>query len=187
MPDCELLVAKALTSEEGGFDSDIAEGIIWSADNGAKVINLSFGGPEPARILKQAIGYAHRKGAVVVAAAGNAGERDREYPAAYSRTIAVAATDERDRRAPFSSSGRYVDVAAPGVDVLSTVPGGYASYSGTSMAAPHVAALAGLLAGEGQSKREIRRSILSTAQDLGPRGRDQEFGAGRIDASRAVR
>ncbi len=184
-PDCDLLVAKALT-DEGGFDSNIAESIIWSADRGAKVINLSFGGPEPARVLKESINYAHRKGAVVVAAAGNTGEELREYPAAYPRVIAVAATDARDRRAFFSSSGRYVDVAAPGVDILSTVPGGYASYSGTSFASPYVAALAGLLAGEGRSKNQIRRSILSTAQDLGPEGRDPEYGAGRIDASRAV-
>ena len=184
-PDCKLVVAKALT-DRGGFDSNIAESIIWSADRGAKVINLSFGGPEPARILKEAVNYAHKKGAVVVAAAGNTGEELREYPAAYPRVIAVAATDARDRRAFFSSSGRYVDVAAPGVDILSTVPGGYASYSGTSFSSPHVAALAGLLAGEGRSKKQIRRNILSTAQDLGPRGRDPEYGTGRIDASRAA-
>lgn len=185
-PDCKLLVAKALT-DEGGFDSDIAEGIVWSADNGAKAINLSFGGPEPARILKEAVNYAHKKGAVLVAAAGNSGEGGREYPAAYPRVIAVAATDARDRRASFSSTGRYVDVAAPGVEILSTAPGGnYTSYSGTSFSSPHVAALAGLLAGEGQSKKQIRRSILSTTQDLGPKGRDPEYGAGRIDASRAL-
>lgn len=145
-PDCKLLVARALT-DEGGFDSNIAESIVWSADRGAKVINLSFGGPEPARVLKEAVNYAHKKGAVVVAAAGNTGEEIREYPAAYPRVIAVAATDARDRRASFSSAGRYVDVAAPGVDILSTVPGGYASYSGTSFSSPRVAALAGLLAG----------------------------------------
>ena len=185
-PDCKILVAKALT-DEGGFDSDIAESMIWSVDRGAKVINLSFGGPEPSRILREAVAYAHKRGVVVVAAAGNTGEKTREYPAAYPTVIAVAATDARDRRAPFSSSGNYVDAAAPGTDILSTVPGGYASYSGTSFSSPYVAALAGLLAGEGQSRKQIRRNILTTARDLGPNGRDPVYGAGRIDASRAVR
>lgn len=184
-PDCKLLIAKALT-DGGGFDSDIVEGIVWSADRGAKVINLSFGGPEPARVLKEAIDYAQNKGAVMVAAAGNTGKETRDYPAAYPRAIAVAATDANDRHASFSSTGRYVDVSAPGVDILSTVPSGYASYSGTSMATPHVAALAGLLAGEGKSKKQIRRNILSTAKDLGPRGRDPQYGTEIIDASRAV-
>ena len=188
-PDCELLIAKVLTAEEHGFDSDIAKGIIWAADNGADVINLSFGGPEPAKVLKKSIKYAHRKGAVVVAAAGNSAEFGNvpDYPAAYHKVIAVGATDASDRHADFSNFGRYVDVAAPGVDVLSTVPGGYATYSGTSQAAPHVSALAGLLTDEGMTNKEIRRRIMATAQDLGPDGRDPRYGAGRIDASGAIR
>lgn len=184
-PDCTLLVAKVLT-DQGGFDSDISDGIVWSAESGAKVINLSLGGPEPATILKNAVDYAYNKGAVVVAAAGNSGSNTLDYPAAYSNVIAVAATDANDRRAPFSNYGSYVDVAAPGVNILSTVPGGYRYYSGTSFSSPHVAALAGLLAAQGKSKSAIRLRILSTAKDLGAAGRDPYYGAGRIDAARAV-
>lgn len=185
-PDCNLLVAKVLT-DRGGFDSDIADGIVWSAESGAKVINLSLGGPQPSSTLKRAVDFAYNKGAVVVAAAGNSGRNVLDYPAAYSNVIAVAATDANDRRASFSNYGSYVDVAAPGVNILSTVPGGYKYYSGTSFASPHVAALAGLLASQGRSKTEIRLRILSTAKDLGAAGRDPYYGAGRIDAARAVR
>ncbi len=96
---------------------------------------------------------ATRKGAVVVAAAGNENTGGPSYPAAYPNVIAVAATNEYDKRASFSNHGSWVDVAAPGVNILSTVPGGYGYRGGTSMAAPHVSALAGLLA----SQDEVRR------------------------------
>lgn len=186
-PDCKILAAKVLTegdNGEGGFDSDIIQGIIWAADNDADVINLSLGNPQPNPALEKALNYAHDKGAVIVAAAGNNGQfgNKPDYPAAYPNVIAVAATDASDGPADFSNHGDYVDVAAPGTDILSTVRRGYGTYSGTSMASPHVAALAGLLAAQGETRDEIRSRILSTARDLGP-----GYGAGRIDASRAVR
>ena len=125
---------------------------------------------------------------MVVAAAGNRDTNKRTYPAAYlDSVIAVAATNRQDRRATFSNYGSWVDVAAPGVDVLSTVPRGYASWNGTSMATPHVAALAGLLASQGRSRANIENRITNTATDLGPRGRDPFYGAGRISPDRAVR
>lgn len=185
-PNCRLLVAKVGDSYSL-TDRNIAEGIRWSADHHAQVINLSLGGPGNSNVLKNAVNYAYGKGAVLVAAAGNDGDSTISYPAAYSNVIAVAATTRTDRHARFSNHGSWVDVAAPGVDILSTVPGGYDSYSGTSMATPHVSALAGLLAAQGRSKTEIRSRITSTARDLGPAGRDPYFGAGRIDAARAVR
>src|SRR3712207_6607598 len=136
-PNCKLLIAKVLDENGEGFAADVAEGIIWSADTGAKVVNLSLGNPANSDTVKDAVDYATANGAVVVAAAGNYDTSSREYPAAYSNVIAVAATNKDDRKASFSTYGDWVDLAAPGVDILSTVPGGYFNYNGTSMAAPH--------------------------------------------------
>lgn len=187
-PSCRLLVAKT-----DGFlfglmtDASIAEGINWSVNSGAKVINLSLGGPQRSTVLKNAIDRATSRGVVVVAAAGNEGTSTKSYPAAYKNVIAVAATGKRDERAGFSSFGDWVDVAAPGVDILSTYPGGYRSLDGTSFSSPHVAALAGLLSSQGRSRPEIHRRILTTAVDRGPTGRDPFYGEGRINAAAAVR
>ena len=101
----------------------IVRGITWSADPGARVINCSFTGPGDSRAPTDAINHAASKGAVVVAAAGNGDTKDPRYPAAYPDVIAVAATYEEDRRASLSNFGSWVDVAAPGVGVLSTDPG----------------------------------------------------------------
>ena len=182
-PDCKLLVAKVFDGPNTGTVARLAEGIIWGADHGADVINLSVAHPNYSAIDKAAVDYAADEGAVVVAAAGNGGTSDRTYPAAYPSVIAVAATNSDDRRASFSNYGDWVDVAAPGVDVLSTVPDGYASWKGTSMAAPHVSALAGLLAAQGLDGATIRTRILDTAVDVGP---DTYYGAGRMSAARAV-
>ena len=188
-PDCRLLIAKAMNRDGLGFYSDIADGIVWSSNNGAKVVNLSLGSTSPSDTMKRAIDYAYyTKGAVVVAAGGNRAEdgSPTEYPASLPNVIAVAATDKNDRRASYSSAGGWIDVAAPGVNVYSTLPGRYGYKSGTSMATPHVAALAGLLAGRGYTKTQIRSRILATATDLGPRGHDPYYGHGRINAARAV-
>jgi thermitase len=186
-PNCRLLVAKVFDGKNTGTVARFAKGIEWSADQGAEVINLSFTHPLPSTVEKNAIDYARSKGAVVVAAAGNNDTNKRTYPAAYlDSVIAVAATSRDDRRASFSNYGGWVDVAAPGVRVLSTVPSGYASWSGTSMATPHVSALAGLLASQGHGRANIEARIEHTAVDLGPRGRDPRYGAGRISADRAV-
>jgi thermitase len=184
-PGCRLLVAKALTS--GGFDSDIADGIVWAVNHGAKVVNLSLGGPGGSSALGEAVSYASNNGAVVAAAAGNSDTNTKTYPAAYKNAVAVAATNKNDKRAPFSNYGNWVDVAAPGVKILSTVPGGgYALYSGTSMSTPHVSGLAGLLAAKGLNNSQVRARIENNARDLGPNGEDPYYGEGRIDAARAV-
>jgi thermitase len=185
-PACKLLIAKVF-SPDAGHDFAIARGITWSADMGAKVINCSFEGPGNSGALKDALDYATRKGAVVVAAAGNGNTSGPSYPAAYPNVIAVAATNEYDKRALFSNHGSWVDVSAPGVNILSTVPGGYDHRGGTSMAAPHVSALAGLLASQGRSPKAIRDRILRTALDLGPGGRDPYYGQGRIRADLATK
>jgi thermitase len=186
-PGCKLLVARSGDSEVF-FDSDIVQGIYWSVDNRARAINLSLGAPGESRILKHAVDYAWEHGVVVVAAAGNSNTSTPEYPAAYGHVISVSATDRSNGKARFSNYGTTVDVAAPGVNIWSTVPGaGYGTKSGTSMASPHVAAVAGLLAAQNRSAPEIRRRIQRTATDLGAGGKDNKFGWGLINADRAVR
>lgn len=191
--------------DEFGFGSieDLARGIIWAADNGARVINVSGGTEGNSQTLQDAVNYAYNtKGVVFVAAVGNEGGfgglNPPLYPAALPGVIGVAATDSNDRRAEFSERGDFVAVAAPGVIILSTVPRGkgssafgsdYAYSSGTSMASPHVAGLAALLlsANSSLTNKQVARLIEDTATDLGPPGKDEFFGYGRIDAYGAVR
>jgi thermitase len=187
-PDCELLIAKVVDRYGDTTDAHLVEGIEWSANNGADVVNLSVGGPAQSSVLEMAINYASARGAVVVAAAGNTRTKERQYPAAYPAAIAVSATTRKDELARFSSRGGWVDLAAPGVNILSTRKGGgYDEESGTSMSAPFVSAVAGLLASQGtMTADEIRQRMESTATDLGDRGVDSSFGHGRIDAASAV-
>ena len=185
-PGCKLLVAKSGNSQVL-YDSDIVQGIYWSVDNRAKAINLSLGSEGNSRILEHSVNYAWEHGVVVVAAAGNDNTSRPNYPAAYRNVISVSATDKLNRKARFSNFGK-VDVAAPGVEILSTAPrGGLTIKAGTSMAAPHVAALAGLLAAQDLSAPEIRRRIQRSATDIGPEGKDRYFGWGIINADKAVR
>ncbi|MDQ3830891.1 MAG: S8 family peptidase, partial [Candidatus Tectomicrobia bacterium] len=194
-PNCNLLIAKVLDGSGSGTADDVADGIIWGVKNGAKVVNLSLGDRGNARVVRDAVNYATRRGAVVVAAAGNGNTNRFEYPAAYPDVIAVAATTRDDLRASYSNYGDWVDIAAPGGEdpasyskrILSTIPGGKYHYmSGTSMAAPHVSALAGLLASQGLDRASIKKLIFNTAVDLGRAGRDPYYGYGRIDAGQAV-
>src|SRR3989344_281966 len=149
-----LMNVKVLDDNGSGYYSWIANGIIWATDNGAKVINMSLGGSSGSSTLQSAVNYAVANGVVVVAAAGNSGNSSPTYPAYYPGVIAVAATDSADAKASWSSYGSWVDVAAPGVNIYSTFPNhpykinkslNYDYGSGTSMATPHVAGLAGLV------------------------------------------
>jgi thermitase len=189
-PRCELLVARVLDATGNGSDADIIDSIGWSVRHGADVINLSFGRGKKSSVLESEINraYAAGHGAVIVAAAGNGyGSTTKQYPAAYQKVIAVSATNENDGIAGFSSRGGWVDLAAPGTNILSTRSGGgYNKANGTSEAAPFVSALAGLLASEGKTASGIRRRMQSTATDLGAAGDDPKFGHGRINANRAV-
>lgn len=195
-PGCGLLIAKSLDASNSGTDVDIVEGINWAVQNGAEVINLSLGGPAKSTILETAVNNAWNSGVVVVAAAGNDGKPTVNYPAGYPRVIAVGATDRNDARARYSNFGRFVDVSAPGGNginppgnnILSTyLDDDYAYAAGTSMASPHVAGLAGLLAAQGRPAAKVRSRVESTAVDLGAPGRDALFGEGRINAAAAVR
>lgn len=188
-PNCRLLIAKSLNSDNNGTASDVAGGIIWATDEGAEVINLSLGAEgADAGPVEKAIDRAQRRGALVVAAAGNYGRNSGiVYPAAYKNVVAVAATDRNNRRISSSSTGIWVDVAAPGSKILSTRRiSRYGPATGTSFSSPLVAGVAGLLAGQGRSANDIRRKISSTAVDLGPKGKDKLYGHGLVDAAAAV-
>lgn len=185
-PNCKLLMAK-VDDRSGTIDSAaVIKGINWAADRGAKVINLSLGAPGYVAAEARAVSYAQSRGAVVVAAAGNENSNVRSYPAAYRGVLAVAATTRAGTRANFSNKGDWIDVAAPGVGILSTAPRGYSPLSGTSFSSPYVAGVAGLLASQGRSPLAISQRITGTATDLGPNGRDPYYGAGRLDAAAAV-
>jgi thermitase len=169
----------------------IASGIVYAADNGAKVINLSLGGYSYSSFLENAVNYAWNAGCVLVGAAGNNNSSSPFYPAAYNNVIGVSATDQSDAKASFSNHGSYISVAAPGVSIYSTYWNGSSTYAymgGTSMAAPHVAGLAALLFSQDgtRSNATVRSLIESSADDLGDAGWDQYYGYGRINAYRAL-
>ena len=198
--NCRFLPVKVTDATGDGFYSWIIDGIIWAADHGADVINLSLGGNAPDPFLEDACKYAHDKGTVVVAAAGNDGIASVLYPAAYDAyVLAVAASDYNDAIADFSSFGPEVDVAAPGAWILGPAPQwyvgeGFLPYlfaSGTSMAAPHVSGLAALIksAKPDLPVDDIMKIIRYSADDINKTtfpGRDDHAGYGRINMTRAL-
>jgi subtilisin family serine protease len=166
----------------------VAKAIRYAANNGANVINMSFGTLEASKALKNSVDYARGQGAILVASAGNSNTSAPQYPAAYTGVLAVAATDLTDQKASFSNYGNYIFVDGPGVRILSAYPGGYyAIVSGTSFSAPEVAATAALV----RSVRTwgIASSISSTAVPIDNRNPNyvNKLGYGRIDVLRAVR
>ncbi len=189
-PGAKLLPVRALDAAGAGYWSDIASGIIYAVNQGAGVINLSLGGHSDDPNLKAAVDYATSNGRTVVAAVGNDGSGALTYPAAYPGVIGVAASTQSDGIASFSNYGPAVDVAAPGVGILSTVPGGYASMSGTSMAAPFVSASAALVRSAAVSRGlgavNVESVLAATATDLGSPGKDLYSGSGRINPRAAM-
>ncbi|HEY65348.1 MAG TPA: S8 family serine peptidase [Caldilineae bacterium] len=172
-----------------GTYADLIQAIVYAADNGADVINMSLGALSYSRGEEAAVEYAWRRGVVLVAAAGNNGNEAWHYPAAHQHVIGVAATDGADHRAGFSSFGPFVSVSAPGLSVFSTYPEAQYSYMhGTSMATPHVSGLAALLLSYNPTltNEQVRDLIESTADDLGAEGWDPYYGHGRINAARAL-
>lgn len=188
-PEAGILPVRVLNSDGVGDAFYLAAGIIYAADQGAAVINLSLGSSRDARVVREAVAYAVDQGSLVVAAAGNADRSTPEYPAAYANVLSVNAVDDRERRAGFSNYGETVDIAAPGVDVWSAaVGGGYVRWSGTSMAAPFVSAAAAQVASTDGDwpPRRLRRRLIDTAVAL-PDGRRGESEMVRLHASRAAR
>ena len=189
-PSAKIMAVKGLGDDGSGYDSDLAQGIIYAADNGADVINMSWGGTGDSPVIEDAIEYAHSLGVVLVAAAGNSAiDASQFLPAKYAAVITVSAFNSADVIAPFSNFGTKIDVAAPGVSILSTVPGGYySSYNGTSMASPHVAGLAALLLSQhpAYTNEQVRQAIRRTADDVAAPGVDTQAGYGRINAFKAL-
>jgi type VII secretion-associated serine protease mycosin len=200
-PRCKIMPVKVLNREGKGDTGDIVAGLLYAVNNGAKIVNMSLGGTGGSRALMDAINYALSKDVVVVAAMGNEGANAQEYPAGYPGVIAVGATDSSDEIASFSNFGSWISVAAPGEDILSTLPmrnvyvtetegkdTGYDVMDGTSMAAPYVAGLAALVRSQNprMTAAQVKLRIEKSADDLGDPGFDEQFGHGRINAARAI-
>jgi thermitase len=186
--DSPLSICKALDSSGSGTVVMIANCLRYLSQQGAKVISMSFGSSEDSQTLANAVGDASNAGALLVAAAGNSGDDSTEYPAGYPQVVSVAATDDKDQHASFSTANAKVEISAPGVDTLSTWDnGGYKRLSGTSMATPHVAAVAAIIAARTPGGPSAWRAKLDrSVDDLGPAGRDPQFGFGRVNLADAV-
>ncbi len=184
-------------SRNGGTVADIAEAIKFAADRGADVINMSFGGGGDSRFLREAIRYAYKKGVVMVAAAGNENRNAAVYPARYPEVIAVSATDAAGNKAPYSNFGAGVDISAPGgsesgkiiqetINQESKQPE-FIGYIGTSMASPHVAGVAALIKATGVDNPDEVRAILLQSARKPEKDPLNHYGAGQLDAARAVK
>ena len=197
--NASLMNVKVLADSGAGSCSLTAEGLVWAADKGADVANLSLGGPTGCAAQEAAVAYAVKRGVLVVAAAGNGGAATPLYPAAHPDVVAVAASDRSDLRAPFSNHGPWVDLAAPGVGILSTLPNHAGQYavrdygymSGTSQAAPMVAGAAALVwssvadaDGDGRTADDVRRRLEDFADPVA--GTGQAWGAGRLNVCNAA-
>jgi serine protease len=200
--EANLMPLKVLSAEGGGTITDIAEAIRYAADHGADVINMSLGGSGDTSVLREAINYAHQKGVIVVAAAGNSNDSSAAYPSRYPNVIAVAALDATGMKAPYSNFGAGVDIAAPGGFTQNGDPAGgilqntidpetgasiFTSLQGTSMAAPHVAGVAALIRSVGVEDPAQIAEVLKKSARVIQGDELNHFGAGQLDADAAVK
>lgn len=190
-PEASLYGVKVLANNGSGQYSWIIAGINWAIQNKMQIVSMSLGGGGAPAALEAICDAAYNAGVLLIAAAGNAGPGMGTvgYPGKYKRVIAVSAIDNSNVIASFSSRGPEIEIAAPGVQVLSTVPGGgYSQKSGTSMACPHVAGAAAVVWGAHRfaSNTQIWNLLASTADALGPPGWDPLYGYGRVDVDQAA-
>jgi serine protease len=204
---CQIMPVKVLDANGSGSYSAISNGIRWAADNGANVINMSLGGSSGSTTLKSAVDYAWGKNVVICAASGNSGRSTVAYPAKYANCIAVGATRFDGARCSYSQYGTDLDVVAPGGDanvdqnhdgfgdaiVQQTFSGNpnvfnYYGFTGTSMATPHVSAVAALVKSNksGYTNAQVRAAIENTCKDLGKAGWDNKTGWGLVNAAAAI-
>jgi hypothetical protein len=193
-PQAEIMAVRAFRTRPGALPDTTTELLLgavdWAVGHGAKVLNMSFVGPRNGQ-LQELLQAANRKGIVVVAAAGNGGPKaPPAFPAAFPGVIAVTAVDADDRRYSHANRGSYIAVAAPGVDILAPVEGGkHELLSGTSFATAYVSGIAALLLERdpNMDPATVAHVIAAGADDLGPAGRDDDFGAGRVNALTALK
>ena len=184
-----VMAEKGLSARGYGYEDWLANAIIHAVDQGANIISMSWGSYFHSELIYEAIQYAYNTGVLLVAAAGNDAWSLKHYPAAYNEVIAVSATDEFDEPAKFTNFGDWIDVAAPGVRIYSTVwNDSYDYMSGTSMSTPHISGVAALIWSQfpDMTRDQVCTQLLRTADDLGDSGLDEFFGHGRVNARNAV-
>ncbi len=189
--DCKILPVKVLSSRGNGDDATVSTGIRWAVDNGARIINLSLGGSEDSQTLHDAVNYAVSKGVLVVVASGNDHESGNatSYPAAYDNVVGVGATGPSNTITGFSNTGPYVDIAAPGVGLWTTLPNGeYGPPNGTSFSSPYVAGAAALIftLRPDLPAQDVTCILEAGADDEGAPGRDDEYGWGRLNVLKSL-
>lgn len=191
-PGCRIVALRAFDATGNAEDDDVASAIIYAADNGVRVLNLSFGDFVPSMLQRDAIRYAVARGVTIFASSGNEGGFDRHYPSDFDEVISVGATANipfEDILASLTTYGEGMDLVAPGADIYTTdVDGKYKSVSGTSFSTPIAAAIGALLLSKNTSltPEEVRGVLTSTARDLGEKSYDPEYANGRVDAYSAL-
>jgi len=191
--DCKIMPVRAGYKGADGRGyleaADAAAAIIYAAENHANIISCSWGLYDNIQIIHEAVEYAYNAGVLLVAAAGNELTDENFYPAAYNEVMAISATNDQDRAALFSNFGEWIELAAPGTDIYSTIlDDSYDYMSGTSMATPFVAGVAALVWSRfpNMNRNQVRGQLRFTSDDLGEEGFDVRFGYGRLNARRAV-
>ncbi len=204
--EANIMPLKVLGASGGGTISDIAEAIIFAADNGANIINMSLGGGGESKLMQEAIDYAYSKGVVIIAASGNSNRNAAFYPARYPKVIAVSATGSTNEKAPYSNYGAGVDIAAPGGAIAKggdgrrdesggilqntidprTKESVFRAFQGTSMAAPHVAGVAALIEASGvKDPAKVLQVLQQSARKVSDDTLNY-YGAGHLNAAAAV-